>query len=127
MWELTKKLEKKGYNSQEISQALAESQRLGYQSDERFAELLCRSRITQGYGPVRIKQELAAKGIVAETIQHVLEQEEAHRWLERAREVLRKKCRSFATLSWEEQQKLKRFLLYRGFPVGVIAGIFEQN
>ena|SRR3990167_7826469 len=125
-WELKKKLEQKGYNLVEIAQAVEECQRLGYQSDDRFVEVLYRARIGQGYGPVRIKQELEAKGIGAAMIEQVLLHEAEESWLERAVVVARKKCQTVAHLSWDDQQKLKRFLLYRGFPGSVIAGVFEK-
>lgn len=125
--ELKKKLEQKGYSELDIVKAVEECQRLGYQCDNRFTEQLCRTRIMQGYGPVRIKQELAAKGISAEMIEQVLEHEPQESWLERASAVASKKCRTFVNLSWDEQQKLKRFLLYRGFPGSIIAGLFEKN
>jgi len=126
VWELKNKLKQKGYSDLDAANAVEECQRLGYQSDDRFAELLCRSRIMQGYGPVRIKQELAAKGINAEMIEHVLDHEAEESWLERAFTVANKKCQAWASLSWDEQQKLKRFLLYRGFPGNVIASLFEK-
>ena len=126
IWELKNKLEQKGYSGLEVVEAVEECQRLGYQSDDRFAELLCRARIAQGYGPVRIKQELAAKGINATMIEQVLLHEAEESWLERAVAVANKKCQTLANLSWDEQQKLKRFLLYRGFPGSVIAGVFEK-
>ena len=126
-WELQKKLEQKGYSELESLHALKECQRLGYQSDERFTEQFCRMRVMQGYGPVRIKQDLLAKGISTEMIQKVLGQETENYWLDRAVAVSRKKCQQWLHLSWDEQQKLKRFLLYRGFPPAIIAAIFEKS
>lgn len=126
VWELKKKLEQKGYSALEAAIAVEECQRLGYQNDERFAELLCRARIAQGYGPIRIKQELSAKGINAEMIGQVLKHETEESWLPRAIAAASKKCQTLANLSWDEQQKLKRFLLYRGFPVSIITGLFEK-
>ena len=131
--ELKQKLERKGFSEQEIVEAINECQRLGYQSDDRFAEHLSRARIVQGYGPVRIKQELTSKGIHEEQIDQVLQQEADESWLVRALQVANKKSQPFKvnhsiakSLSWDEQQKLKRFLLYRGFPGHIIAGLFEK-
>ena len=124
--ELKRKLEQKGYSSVEIEQALIESQRLGYQCDKRFAEQVCHARIAQGYVPLRIKQELLIKGISAEVVYETLEQENVS-WLDRAVAVSKKKCKSVAKLSWDEQQKVKRFLLYRGFPMDIIADVFQKN
>lgn len=125
VWELRNKLKQKGYSSSELHDAIVECQRLAYQSDERFTAQVCRARINQGYGPIRIQQELSAKGIEEALIEQILEQETEVSWIERAQIVLRKKIVSYVSLSWEDQQKLKRFLLYRGFPASIIVRVFE--
>ena len=122
--ELKNKLKQKGYFGTELNDAVVECQRLAYQSDERFTEQLCRARMNQGYGPLRIQQELSAKGIDETLIEQILGQETETSWLERAQAVSRKKVVSQASLSWEDQQKLKRFLLYRGFPASIIVRVF---
>jgi len=119
--ELKNKLLQKGYSSQESDEALASCQRLHYQSDERYTELVCRTRISQGYGPIRIQQELLSKGIDSALVEQVLSEEDEQVWLERALSVSKKKSKNQVHLSWEEQQKVKRFLVYRGFPASLIA------
>ena len=61
--ELKGKLARKGYDKQETEEALEQLQRSSYQSDERFAEVLARSRASQGHGPRRIFAELKSHGI----------------------------------------------------------------
>jgi len=56
--ELNDKLIQKGFDSAEVKDAIDACQRLGLQSDERFVENYSRSRIRQGYGPLKISQEL---------------------------------------------------------------------
>lgn len=62
--ELCDKLKQKGFSPNDVQSALHECQRLGYQSDGRFVENYIRVRIHQGYGPLKIRQELKNKGII---------------------------------------------------------------
>lgn len=121
-FELTEKLIQKGYDETMASEALLECQRLALQSDARFAEMVCRARVNQGYGPVRIAQELQAKRVNNELIEEVLAQEQDN-WLSYAEVVWQKKFKSRQDVSFAELQKQKRFLQYRGFPGEIIAQI----
>ncbi|KTD41637.1 recombination regulator RecX [Legionella parisiensis] len=123
--ELYDKLKQKGYNSIEIKDALEECQRLDLQNDYRFVEIYSRSRIRQGYGPLKISQELGSKGINKELIHQFLHQEE-YNWLTYALDVWQKKCKGQCDLSFEELQKQQRFLLYRGFGMDTIAQVKKE-
>lgn len=136
VWELKRKLHQKGYSEQESTHAVHECLHRGYQSDERFAEQLCRARIEQGYGPLRIRQELAAKGVGDDLIERLFVEDDDAIWQERAMHVLKKKCRTLLAvdsphlmrtcdIAWNERQKLQRFLLYRGFSSSLIAHLFD--
>lgn len=124
--ELLLKLRQKGYASDEAMSALLECQRLGYQSDTRFAHSLCRARINQGYGPLKINQELQAKQLDKELIQDVLAQEN-DTWAEHARQVWQKKFRPAGKIEYSEMQKQQRFLAYRGFTMDVISALFRED
>ncbi|BCA96139.1 recombination regulator RecX [Legionella antarctica] len=123
--ELCNKLEQKGFSPTEAKDALESCQRLGLQSDSRFAENYCRSRIRQGYGPQKISQELKIKGIDNELILHELQQEQQN-WLDYAMKVWQKKSRGKVDLSFDEIQKLQHFLLYRGFSMDIIAKVVKE-
>jgi regulatory protein len=118
--ELSQKLTRKGFHSEEASHAVAECHRLGLQNDSRFIEHYAAYRMGRGYGPLKITQELKAKGIEAELIQSVLEQDKDI-WLTIAREVWRKKTQGRRDFSLSELQKYQRFMMYRGFPMEIIA------
>ncbi|VEG90590.1 recombination regulator RecX [Legionella spiritensis] len=122
--ELVEKLIHKGYDKNEAVAVLSECQRLALQSDLRFAQQLCRARINQGYGPVRIRQELQSKQVSSDVIEDVLATEKDN-WLSHARVVWQKKFKPSSELSFTELQKQRRFLLYRGFPNDIIASVFE--
>lgn len=122
-YELMQKLVKKKFMSQDIQDAIVKCQDLGLQSDARFAESLCRTRMRQGYGPVRIRQELHSARVDSECIETVLDQD-AHDWFQCAKDVWVKKYQHNPTHSGTAQQK--QFLLYRGFEMDTIRAMFKE-
>lgn len=123
--ELADKLAQKGYSSREVDETIADCQRLGLQSDLRFVESFCRSRIRQGSGPLKIRQELQAKQVERQLIDDVLKEEQDN-WLTYALAVWQKKYKNQGKLPFAELQKGQRFLLYRGFPTDIIAGVIAE-
>lgn len=125
-FELTEKLLQKGYSHDEVLNAIATCQRLGLQDDRRYAEMLSRARIHQGYGPLRINQELQAKCIDADLIADVLAQEQDN-WLHYAQAVWQKKFKAQSDLPFAQLQKQRRFLMYRGFSSEMITSLFKRE
>ncbi len=123
--ELAGKLLQKGFEAAEISALIKECQRLGLQSDVRFVDAFCRYRIRQGYGPLKISQELLTKQIERDLIAATLEQEQAN-WLTHALAVWHKKYKDQTNISFNELQKRQRFLLYRGFSTETIAKVIAE-
>ncbi len=124
--ELADKLVKKGFSADEVHNAIAACQNLDLQSDQRFVGMLLRVRIGQGYGPERIRREIQQKKVDRACYEQAFEAEPVD-WLGCAKQVLDKKYKSCAQLSWQMQQKQKKFLLYRGFPSQIIAQLFKMN
>ncbi|KTD21691.1 recombination regulator RecX [Legionella londiniensis] len=122
--ELRDKLLQKGHRASEVDQVINECQRLGLQSDLRFAESVCQSRIQQGYGPLRIRQELQVKRIDSELIEQVLQKEEGN-WCAYALAVWKKKFKHQESGHWA-LQKQQRFMYYRGFSPDTIAQIVRE-
>lgn len=123
--ELVNKLAKKGYEQEDARKALERCQELDLQSDMRFAEIICRVRIRQGYGPLRISQELQSKQISQELINKVL-RAESDNWLSYALAVWEKKYNNKEAATGIEMQKRQRFLLYRGFPGDIINRVIKE-
>ena len=123
--ELSEKLIRKGHDRDESMDAVHECQRLGYQSDERFVESFCNVRIRQGYGPLRISQELDAKQIARELISTQLSAYEDS-WEAHALAAWQKKFESNDVCA-HELQKQQRFLLYRGFPADIISKVLKKQ
>ena len=117
--ELVKKLADKGYEQSVAEDAVARLRDEGLQSDARFAESFVQSRINQGKGPVRIRQELGQRGVSDGTVEAALE-EAAPDWYALAREIRRKKFGRALPADFTEKARQMRFLQYRGFEQGHI-------
>ena len=84
--ELVNKLCNAGFHSDVSASEVERLTEDNLQSDQRFAESFAQSRINQGKGPVRIRQELKERGISATTIDDALIEKDQD-WFELAREV----------------------------------------
>ncbi len=123
--ELFGKLKQKGYSQVDIENAVEKCQQLDLQNERRFVESYSRSRIRQGYGPLKISQELYNKGVDKALIHSVLQQEEGN-WFTYALNAWQKKSKGEAEMSFNELQKQQRFLLYRGFGMDTIAMVTKE-
>jgi regulatory protein len=100
----------------DVIQTLIESELL---SDARFAEMRIRSRVSRGYGPFYIRQELSAKGIDAETISECLDEAQVD-WLAAAQALVERRF-SGARKDAEVWAKAARFLQRRGFSAELVS------
>ena len=112
--ELVRKLGARGAPADLVEQVLDALVAQRLQSDGRYAEALVTSRVGRGQGPVRIRRELADKGVVPAHIDAALEACEAD-WFELARETRRRRFGAAAPGDWTERGRQARFLEYRGF------------
>ena len=120
--ELSRRLLLSGYAAADVAQALAACQAKGYRSDERFAGQLCRTRIAQGYGPLKIGQELRMHGIDPAWIKTIAEQEQVD-WHAQAAAQLKKHAWRFKESA--DKSKPTRLLLARGFSAAVIQHVLS--
>ena len=112
--ELVRKLATAGFDSDVATDAVARLAEEGLQSDDRFAGSFVQSRINQGKGPVRIRQELKERGLRPSTVDGALDAAETD-WLVRAREVLVRKFGAELPGEFSDKARQMRFLQYRGF------------
>lgn len=97
-----------------------------YVDDLRFASAFARDKSSiQGWGEVKIRYMLAAKGISREDIDRALEDVDESRAASRLEKLMENKYRS---LKDDPQCRLKmlRFALGRGYGYEEISGIVEQ-
>ena len=124
--QLRNKLKLRDFSADVIDEVLSKCVHLDFQSDARFAEMFCRSRINRGYGPVVIRQLLRQEGVSADIIQVVLEEAElAVNWVREAARVWHKKFRAVEDETHQARQKQRQFLKYRGFTEATIRAFFE--
>lgn len=122
--ELIRKLSPYG-SEDEIEAVLARMSELGLQSDPRYAEALVRSKSSR-YGKLRLRHELARRGIDSTLIDEVIEHECVASELDRARAVWQSRfgCPPADRNEWARQA---RFLQTRGFSTDVICKLLKEN
>ena len=116
--ELKSKLALRGLDPVESAAALERLRTKDYQSDERFGEMLVRSRIEGGYGPRWIVAELRTHGIAEAGAREMLESA-APDWPEVVRRQLRRRYGA-RPLNLAERRKQAAFLLRRGFDAATV-------
>jgi len=128
--ELKIKLEKKDYLEEQIKKTLDELEQKGYLDNLEFARELVRLRQEKSpKGSIYLKKELYQKGIPEEMIEKViLEEYPLAREIEVAGAVLKKKARSLRNLEFRDRrEKLKQFLIQRGFQFEVIDEVVNND
>lgn len=123
--ELALKLQRRGAEADVARDAVAGMQDAGWQSDARYAEMLVRNRIGQGYGPLRIRAELSAAGIAEPELRAALDAADCD-WTARCRELQLRKFRSLPSDA-ATFQKQYRFLASHGFPAGAIRAALKAS
>lgn len=124
--ELQRKLQQRGFANAIIDDVLDELVTQGWQSDERWAKSLIRSRMQRGYGPLRIAAELKQQGIHAEQARQWLADYDFATWCVLCQQVQRKRFEQLPDdpVALSKQQ---RFLQYRGFNHEHIQSVFALD
>lgn len=98
----------------------------GLLSDDRFAELLSRSRFRRGFGPSRIQAELRRHGVDEETVV-LYGSMEREQLLRQAYETLQKRFGRQKSRNPREKSQRARFLAYKGYPADIIFRVLEAG
>lgn len=112
--DLTRKLAQRGVEPEEAQAAVERLAGQGYQDDDRFAASFARDRAAAGYGPVRIRVELAGHGLKEDAIQAALAACETD-WAALARRQVERRHRPAELADPARRRKVIEFLLRRGF------------
>ncbi len=112
--ELERKLRQRGASPELIDEALNRLAEEGLLSENRFLDSFVSSRARAGYGPLRIREELAQRGLSRSDIEQAL-QDAGVDWTDQLREVWRRKFAGNQPTDMRERAKQGRFLSYRGF------------
>ncbi|MCH8071479.1 MAG: regulatory protein RecX [Proteobacteria bacterium] len=124
--ELEQKLIAAGFAAVTANETIDKLTGEGLQDDRRFVDNFAHSRISQGKGPVRIRQELGERGLHADLIDEVLE-EVAEDWCALARLVRDKKFGPELPREFTEKARQMRFLQYRGFESSQVQAAFSPH
>lgn len=116
--ELTRKLLARGIGEEDAIAAVGRMAQAGWQDDSRFACSLARTRAHAGYGPVRIRAEIASHGLNGEAVGAAfaaLAEAGEDDWPARACQLLRRRFGGAGSAPLATQRKAADFLLRRGF------------
>jgi regulatory protein len=111
--ELRDKLLRAGCDAGDVALALDALVAAGYQDDVRYAEMLTRTRVRQGHGPLRLRQDLQRAGVESAANAEV-------NWLAQAQAVYQKRFGGTAPADAKDYARRARFLAGRGFTGDVI-------
>ena len=123
--ELTRKLGQRGYTDDVADQVVAGLAERGLLSEQRFAESFVCARVRRGQGPLRLRAELAQRGVEDPIISAALSAPDLD-WNSLADEVRRKKFGSAGPADLRERARQTRFLEYRGFTADHIRAAFAM-
>jgi regulatory protein len=111
--QLKQKLEGRGYDEVAVEQVVGDLSERGWQSDARYAEVLIRSRVSQGYGRLYIEAELEVAKVPDAEISAAFAAAEVD-WLQLAVTLHTRKFGA-PPQTLEERHKQWRYLANRGF------------
>ncbi len=122
--ELTRKLTARGADAALARDTLDDLERSGALATARFTESFIRTRAAKGQGPLRIRAELAHRG-VNEAEAAALLRDSGVDWQSAAREVRAKRFGAELPRDFNERARQARFLQYRGFDGSQLGAAFE--
>jgi regulatory protein len=111
--ELTARLVAQGFGVDVIAPCLEDLRDRHYLDDERYARQFVAAHAQRGHGPLRIRHDLAERGLNAELAETALTQH--GEWSARAQEVRARRFGPAPPADWAEKARQARFLQYRGF------------
>jgi regulatory protein len=122
--ELERKLRLRGATAELIAPTLDRLAEQGLLSDTRFLQCFVASRARGGHGPVRIREDLAQRGLPGADIEQALREVEVD-WSEQLQELWQRKFAGQLPVDARERAKQGRFLAYRGYPLELISRLLR--
>ncbi len=121
--ELTQKLMQRGFATAQVEQVLSELTDQGLHSEQRFAQSYARMRANKYYGPLRIRAELAERGVDRNTISQALDALE-HDFSASACAFYQRKYRTPAG-DYREKARRSQAMARRGFTGEQLRGVLD--
>ena len=120
--ELKSKLARRGHAKDEIGDAVERLADRRYQSDDRFAVSIARTRVAQGYGLHRIRAELKSHGLAEAAIRAAIAAADAD-WPALAAAQLHRRFGGKPPADATERNRRAQFLLRRGFDPATVRAV----
>lgn len=124
--ELARKLMARGVEPDDAGAAVERLADAGWQDDVRFAQSLLRSRAAAGYGPVRIRMELATHGIDTVSVEHVFAACDCD-WPALAHNILTRRFPEGERRESRMRRKMIDLLLRRGFDTSIAFAVVDGS
>ena len=123
--ELKRKLLRKGALPELLDPVLEQLSTDRLLNEQRYLESYIRSRANNGYGPLRIQQELQERGVNRDDIDQALD-EAGYDWQDQLEALWQRKF-GIQPTDHKEKAKQGRFLLYRGFSMGMVSQLINKK
>lgn len=112
--ELSRKLQQRGFEAEDIDAALSRMTEYGYLDDARAAAARLASGLRKGHGPGRIRADLRGAGLDSNGLKTQAD-EAAVDWCAEARRVASKRFGDAPPADYQEWARRARFLQARGY------------
>jgi regulatory protein len=122
--ELARKLSRRGWEAGAVDAEIDRLAAADLQSDERFAESFVRQRVAKAYGPVRIRAELAQRGIDRAEASRALSAEDPD-WFAVAADWYQRRYGVEPPCDLKEKSRRQQALARRGFEHEHIRELFD--
>lgn len=124
--ELARKLGQRGAPAELIGSALDRLAEEGLLNESRYLDTFVASRARAGYGPLRIREELARRGLPRQAIERALLTSGLD-WTELLTDTWRRRFAGCQPSDARERARQGRFLGYRGFPPEMIGRLLRGD
>ena len=122
--ELTRKLRQRGAPADLIEGALERLVEEGLLSEARYLQSFVGYRARAGYGPLRIREELAQRGLARADVEQAL-RDSGIDWAEQLQDTWQRKFSGKLPADARERAQQGRFLSYRGYPLDLIGRLLR--
>ena len=123
--ELARKLRLRGATAELIESALDRLEADGLLNESRYLECYVSSRVRAGYGPLRIREELAQRGLPRDAIESALREARVD-WLAQLHDLWQRKFSGRLPSEAKERAQQGRFLSYRGYPLDMVGRLLRN-
>lgn len=111
-------------NENDVDEIICELINNNYLSDDRYMEMMVRSKYESNYGSIRIKMFLKEKGIYGDKL---IEELDNYDFYEKAKEIRNNRFHNLDISDFKQLQKSKNYLLRRGFTYDEVSYAFSKE